>query len=109
MKIFCIADEDTVRGFRLAGVDGEVVATPAEAEKALRQAADDDALGLLILTDVVAAEIRPLVDDIRLGREHPLIAEIPGPDGPMRGRKSLRQFVQEAVGIRVGMDEEEAS
>lgn len=109
MKIFCIADEDTVRGFRLAGVEGEAVATPAEAEKALRRAVDDGALGLLIMTDVIAAEIRPLVDDIRLGRESPLIAEIPGPDGPMRGRKSLRRFVQEAVGIRVGMDEEEAS
>ena len=44
--------------------------------------------------------IRTLVDEIRLALEHPLIAEIPGPDGAMAGRKTLRQFVQEAVGIR---------
>ena len=56
-------------------------------------------------TDVIAAEIRPLVDQIRIEREQPLIAEIPGPDGPMPGRKTLRQFVQEAVGIRVGLEE----
>jgi hypothetical protein len=35
-----------------------------------------------------------------------LIVEVPGPDGPMPGRKTLRQFVQEAVGIRIGQEEE---
>jgi V/A-type H+-transporting ATPase subunit F len=65
-----------------------------------------DAPGMLVLTDVVASEIRALVDHIRIERESPLIVEIPGPDGPMQGRKTLRQFVQEAVGIRVGEDEE---
>lgn len=105
MKLYCIADEDTVRGFRLAGVAGEAVTTAAEAEVAVRRMAEVADLGILILSDVVAAEIRPLVDQIRMEREKPLIAEIPGPDGPMKGRKTLRQFVQEAVGIRVGMEE----
>jgi V/A-type H+-transporting ATPase subunit F len=106
VKLYCIADEDTVRGFRLAGVEGEAVATAAEAGAAVERAARRTDLGVLILTDVVAAEIRPLVDDIRLERKQPLIAEIPGPDGPMPGRKTLRQFVQEAVGIRVGQEDE---
>lgn len=105
MKLYCIADEDTVRGFRLAGVEGEVVADAAEAESAVRRMAEVPGLGILVLTDVIAAEIRPLVDQIRIEREQPLIAEIPGPDGPMPGRKTLRQFVQEAVGIRVGLEE----
>ena len=106
MKLYCIADEDTVRGFRLAGVAGEAVANAAEAEAAVRRLLDDADLGILVVTDVVAAEIRPLVDEVRLAREHPLIAEIPGPDGAMAGRKTLRQFVQEAVGIRVGLEEQ---
>jgi V/A-type H+/Na+-transporting ATPase subunit F len=105
MTLYCIADEDTVRGFRLAGVAGEAVASPDEAEAAVRRLVDVGDLGLLVLTDVVAAEIRPLVDQIRIERDHPLIVEIPGPDGPMEGRKTLRQFVQEAVGIRVGREE----
>ncbi len=106
MKLYCIADEDTVRGFHLAGVAGEAVANPAEAEAAVRRVTESEAPGILILTDVVAAEIRTLVDQIRLDQAFPLITEIPGPDGPMQGRKTLRQFVQEAVGIRVGMEEE---
>jgi V/A-type H+-transporting ATPase subunit F len=105
MKFHCIADEDTVRGFRLAGIDGEAVETAAEAEQVVRRAAENPGIGILILTDLVAAEIRPLVDDIRTNRSRPLIAEIPGPDGPMPGRKTLQQLVQEAVGIRIGQEE----
>jgi V/A-type H+-transporting ATPase subunit F len=105
MKFFCVADEDTVRGFRLAGVEGEAVATAAEAEQAIRRAAQRPDLGILIVTDTVAADIRELVDDIRMNRDRPLIVEIPGPQGPMPGRKTLRQLVQEAVGIRIGQEE----
>ena len=105
MRFYCIADEDTVRGFRLAGVPGQVVTTAHEAEAAVRQAADRPDLGILILGDVVAADIRPVVDRFRIERQQPLIVEIPGPEGPLPGRKTLRQLVQEAVGIRIGQEE----
>lgn len=105
MRIYCIADEDTVRGFRLAGVEGEAVANAAEAAAAVERAVGREETEIVLLTDVIAAEIRPLVDSIRLGRERPLIAEIPGPDGPLPGRKTLLNFVQEAVGIRVGQED----
>jgi len=42
------------------------------------------------------------IDMIRLEKDYPLIVEIPGPEGPLPGRKSLRELVQEAVGIKVG-------
>lgn len=108
MKFFCVADEDTVRGFRLAGVEGEAVAAAAEAERAIRHAVRQPDLGILILTDAVAADVRELVDDIRMNRDRPLIVEVPGPEGPMPGRKTLRQLVQEAVGIRIGQEESSA-
>lgn len=106
MKIFCLADEDTVRGFRLAGIDGRAASTREEAMAAIREIAAQDDIGLLVVTDVVASEIQEEIDRIRIERPQPLIAEIPGPDGPMPGRKTLRQFVQEAVGINVGNDTE---
>jgi len=108
MKFFCVADEDSVRGFRLAGIEGEAVATAAEADQAIRRAAGRTDLGILILTDAVAADVRELVDDIRMNRDRPLIVEVPGPQGPMPGRKTLRQLVQEAVGIRIGQEESSA-
>lgn len=101
MKFYCIADEETVRAFRLAGVAGQVVDAGPMAAAAIEQAAAQPDCGILILTQSIAASIRSLVDTIRLERDRPLIVEIPGPDGPLPGRKSLRRFVQEAVGIHV--------
>ena len=106
MKFYCIADEDTVRGFRLAGIDGQAVSDAREAEAALKEAARRPGLGILIVTDVVAADVREQVDAIRMTEARPLIVEIPGPGGPMPGRKTLRRFVQEAVGIRIGQEGE---
>ena len=105
MKFYCIADEDTVRGFRLAGVDGRAVADPKQASEALDEAAGRSDVGIVILTDQVAAGIRQHVDAHRTGSARPLIVEIPGPKGPLPGRKTLRQFVQEAIGIRIGQEE----
>ena len=58
MKFYCIADEDTVRGLRLAGVSGQAVATAQEASAALATAAADPENGIIILTQNVAAGIR---------------------------------------------------
>lgn len=104
MKFFCIGDEDTVRGFRLAGIEGHVVTNPLEAETALQQVVRRRDAGVVIITDAVAAEIRPQVDAVRLECERPLLVEIPGPQGPTAGRKTLRQLVQEAVGIRISQE-----
>ena len=106
MRFFCIADADTVRGFRLAGVEGQAVETAREAAEALERASRRPDLGIVIVTDAVAGEIRGEVDALRIGRGRPLVVEIPGPEGPMPGRKTLRDLVQEAVGIRIGQEEE---
>jgi V/A-type H+-transporting ATPase subunit F len=106
MKFHCIADEDTVRGFRLAGVSAEVATTASEATAAVQAATERVDCGVIMLTENIAASIRPLVEQIRSERERPLIVEIPGPEGSTHERKSLRQLVQEAVGIRLEPDKE---
>jgi len=106
VKFYCIGDEDTVRGFRLAGIEGQVVSGAAEAAAALQAAVRRSGVGVVIITDAVAADIRSQVDAIRLECERPLLVEVPGPLGPIAGRKTLRQLVQEAVGIRISQEEE---
>ncbi|MDD5141530.1 MAG: V-type ATP synthase subunit F [Verrucomicrobiales bacterium] len=101
MKFYCIADEDTVRGFRLAGVAGQAVASAPEAAQAVETAMAQRDCAVVILTEIVADGIRPQVERIRFEQQRPLIVEIPGPAGPLPGRKSLRQLAQEAVGIRI--------
>jgi V/A-type H+-transporting ATPase subunit F len=102
VKFYCIADEDTVRGFRLAGVDAQVVATAEQAWTAVTDASARSDCGIIIITEKVASWIRPQMEMIQLERDCPLIVEIPGPEGPLPGRKSLREFVQEAVGVSLG-------
>jgi V/A-type H+-transporting ATPase subunit F len=106
VKFYCIGDEDTVRGFRLAGVDGQIVSNDQEAKQALERVVGRRDVGVIMITDAVAADVREQVDEIRLQCEQPLLVEIPGPLGPISGRKSLRQLVQEAVGIRISQEEE---
>jgi V/A-type H+-transporting ATPase subunit F len=101
MKFHCIADEDTVRGFRLAGVAGSVAHSSAEASTLVAAAVAQPDCGIVILTRSIADGIRPLVERIRFERERPLIVEIAGPASAGAERKSLRQLVQEAVGLHL--------
>lgn len=101
MRYFVIGDEDTVLGFRYAGVDGRVVDDAAEARAALRHARATANIGTVLITQDVADMIRREVDDLRFDEELPLIAEIPGPAGPAADRRTLTEMIREAVGIRV--------
>src|ERR1700739_366541 len=104
MKFYCIADETTVRGFRLAGISGEVANSAAEPAPAVKMAATRRDCGVIILTEMIALSIPPLVDLIRFEQERPLIVVVPGPDGPVHERKSLRALVQEAVGVHLDLE-----
>lgn len=102
MRFYCIADEVTARGFRLAGIRAYVALTADQAQAAMNSALARTDCAIIIITEKVASWIRSHIEMIRLGQDYPLIVEIPGPEGPLPGRKSLREFVQEAVGIKVG-------
>lgn len=102
MKFYCIADEVTARGFRLAGITAHVVSTADQARTTIDNFATRTDCAIIIITEKVASWIRSRIEMIRLERDCPLIVEIPGPEGPLPGRKGLRELVQEAVGIKVG-------
>lgn len=76
MNFFCIGDEDTVRGFRLAGVEGEVVGSAAAASAALAAAASRSDCGVVIITRAAAGMARAQVAGLRLERARPVVVEI---------------------------------
>ncbi len=102
MRFYCVADEDTARGFRLAGIATRVAETAEQAQGAIDEVSAQPDCGVIIMTEKLSHLIGPHIEMIRLTRGRLLIVEIPGPEGPMPGRKSLREFVQEAVGVSVG-------
>lgn len=101
MHYYVIGDEDTVLGFRFAGVPGEVAETPEQARAALERFRRPGDTVILIVTDAVADMARELVNVLRFDFELPLVVEVPGPGGPSPKRKGLLALIREAVGIRV--------
>jgi V/A-type H+-transporting ATPase subunit F len=101
MKFFAIADEHTVTGFKLVGIDGEAVESADEAREALKKAFSSSDIGIVILTEKIAAIVREEVEEYIFGHSFPLIIEIPDRVGPLEGRISIRQMVRSAVGVKV--------
>jgi V/A-type H+-transporting ATPase subunit F len=95
-----IADEDTVAGFRYAGVPGVVVATAADATREFRNAAQEGQHDVIITTERIANLVREEVNAIRFREAFPLVVEIPGPEGPAQEGPSLLKMIRDAVGIR---------
>ncbi len=101
MKYYVIADEDTVLGFGMVGVEGMVVSTQQEARNAFNRAINNQEIGIIIITERVANFIREYVDKYVFTMNFPLIVEIPDRTGPIPGRKSIREAVNAAIGIKL--------
>lgn len=88
-------------GFGMVGVEGRVAATADEARDALQEALSSKEVGIVIITEPVAEMIRPQVDRYVFSQSFPLIVEVPDRQGPLEGRPSLRELVNQAIGINL--------
>ncbi|PID58648.1 hypothetical protein CSB45_03640 [candidate division KSB3 bacterium] len=100
MRTIVIADEDTVLGFSLAGVQGVIVSTQEEIRTAFERATRRDDVGIVVLTERIAQHIREAVDNWVIGGGRPLIVEIPDHQGPMADRRTPHEFVKSAIGVK---------
>jgi V/A-type H+-transporting ATPase subunit F len=101
MKFFLIGDEYTVLGYSLIGIHGVVAENPEEAANALSAATQDTDVGIILITQRIAAEIKSQVDSARLEMSIPIVLEIPDRHGPMEDRESAMNVIQRLVGIKV--------
>jgi V/A-type H+-transporting ATPase subunit F len=101
MKIFLIGDETTVLGYSLAGIPGVVVSNEEEAADALKSASQDDDIGIILITQQIAAGIQSLVDEARLKMATPIVLEIPDRSGSLKDRESALDIVRRLIGIKV--------
>lgn len=99
MRYFVIGDEDTVLGLGLVGVRGQVVSDADEARSALKNVIGDGETGIVLITERVADSIRDLVDSYVMTEDFPLILEVPDRHGHGEGRPTLREVVNNAIGI----------
>ncbi len=99
-RYFVIADEDTLLGFRCAGLSGRAATNRLEAVEALKEAREKNA-GIVIVTEELAALMEAEVSALRFSDELPMLVEIPGAQGPLPGRRSLAEVIREAIGVKV--------
>ena len=101
MKFFLIGDQETVLGFSLAGVEGEVAQSKAEILTILRQIKHRSDIGIIIITERLAERVRPFLKSMLLSKVGPLILEIPDSQGPLDRKNSAEALVVSALGMQI--------
>ena len=102
MRFYLISDNvDTQVGMRLAGIEGVVVHTAPEVQKALQDAADQEDIAVVLITETLLSLCPSTVYDIKLNRRRPLIVEIPDRHGNGCTKDSITRYVREAIGVKI--------
>ena len=102
MKYFVITDStDTQVGLRLAGVEGVVVREPTQVREAIQAAAADREIGVLLITEKLAAMCEDLIAPMKLTAHRPLVVEIPDRHSVGRAPDSITRYIREAIGVKV--------
>lgn len=88
----------------LAGVKGKVAdnrSSALDAFKSVTEDASKEKIKILILTEDVSDMLSEEVKNWQMKGKAPLIVEVPGLKGHIKGRKSLSDSIREAVGIKI--------
>lgn len=102
MKYFVITDSaDTLTGLRLAGMEGELAHNEAEAAAAIARTASDSEIGILLISESLAALCAAQLHSIRLTARLPLVVEIPDRHSTGRAEGAIPRYIREAIGVKI--------
>ena len=102
-SVAIIGDIDTVSGFRLGGVkQAEVVTTSEEAIAAFDKFLEQDEISIIIITQLMANEIRDHINR-KIGNDVlPMIIEIPDKDGSSEGSSDqINDLIKRVIGVEM--------
>ena len=102
MKSYLISDNlDTFVGMQMAGLEGIILHEKEEIVKKILELKKDQAIGIIIITEKIAALIPDEVSSIKLSKERPLLVEIPDRHGWSKGSDAILKYVKEAIGLKL--------
>ena len=101
-SVAIIGDIDTVSGFRLGGVkQAEVVNTAEEAIAAFDKFLEDE-ISIIIITQLMANEIREHINRTIGSDVLPMIIEIPDKDGSSEGSSDqINDLIKRVIGVEM--------
>ncbi len=101
MKMFLISDNtDTLTGMRLAGIGGVIAHDRFDLKIELDKVVRDRDVGIVIVTENLAARFADVIEDFRNQRRLPLIVQIPDRHGSARGEDFISKYLREAIGMK---------
>ena len=102
-SVAIIGDIDTVSGFRLGGVKkAEVVNTSEEAIAAFDKFLEQDEISIIIITQLMANEIRDHINRKIGSNVLPMIIEIPDKDGSSEGSSDqINDLIKRVIGVEM--------
>ncbi len=102
MRFYLISDNvDTQKGMRLAGIEGVVVHSREDVEYAIDSCILDKTLGIILITEKLAALIPTRLDEMRRLGHLPLIVVVPDRHGTQREPDSITKYVRDAIGVKI--------
>ena len=110
MNFYIIGSREIVLAFKMIGITGAVVENRSEALEAFNRVTGKGGFGnipteehprVLILSEDVACLIESEEVEWQKTGKFPLIVEVPGLNGHMKGKKTLSDAIREAVGVNV--------
>lgn len=93
-------DSDTLVGMRLAGIEGEKVASAEETVSALEKAISDKETGIVMINKSLASLIEKQLLEIKKNSST-LIVEIPDKNATETDTDSITKYVADAIGIKI--------
>lgn len=101
MRMYLLSsDEDTLTGFRLAGVEGRLTQSEEELCDAFQMLEKDKSVGIVLVTRTLSANYGRVILEKKKSAKL-LITEIPDMKSPGAGIDSITSYVRDAVGIQV--------
>ncbi len=102
MKFYLISDNiDTLMGMRLAGIEGVVVHEKPEVMQQLDIAMADKDVAVILMTEKLIELCREYVYDLKLKCPKPLIVEITDRHGNSEVAKTISEYVNDAIGLKI--------
>lgn len=98
VKVVAVGSKAFVTGFALAGVQREYVQSSHEALEKVKALLGVPDVGLIMLSDDVAKDVRPEIASIRAKHAVPLIYEVPAP-GSKKATVEYRTMLRQILGV----------
>ena len=104
MKIAGLFDKDTATAFRLAGIK-EIYISNGDALTKWDEMIEKEDIGLILITEKIADNIKTKLNDFRLRNTIPIVIEIADKDGRIPDHIDyISGLIKKAVGVEIIKD-----